>query len=161
MKLTTQALAEQLGNALLRLNSYCVTAESCTGGGIAKALTEIAGSSQWFDCAFVTYSNTAKKEMLGVSEALIATVGAVSKEVVCAMALGALENSQADYSVAVSGIAGPDGGSLAKPVGLVWMAWGKRQDGILAVQSFIFSGDRHEIREQAIAQALQVWLELL
>lgn len=161
MNLITYALAEQLGAALLQLNATCVTAESCTGGGVAKAITDIAGSSQWFDRAFVTYSNTAKCEMLGVPETLLAEFGAVSKEVVCAMATGALEKSPGDYSVAISGIAGPEGGSALKPIGLVWIAWAARQKGILAVHPSIFSGDRPAIREQAIEQALSVWLDLL
>ncbi|MBY0545480.1 MAG: nicotinamide-nucleotide amidohydrolase family protein [Gammaproteobacteria bacterium] len=161
MNLVTYTLAERLGTTLLQLNAMCVTAESCTGGGIAKAITEIPGSSQWFERAFITYSNRAKHEMLGVPEAMLSEVGAVSKEVVCAMATGALEKSPADYSVAISGIAGPDGGSPLKPVGLVWMAWAARTTGVLAARSFIFSGDRHAIREQAIEQALSEWLDLL
>ncbi|NNM59214.1 MAG: nicotinamide-nucleotide amidohydrolase family protein [Legionellales bacterium] len=159
--MSVYALAEKLGAVLLQLNAICVTAESCTGGGVAKIITEVPGSSKWFDRAFVTYSNISKCEMLGVPEALLSQVGAVSKEVVCAMAVGALERSSADYSVAISGIAGPDGGSAQKPVGLVWIAWAARAKGVLSVYQAHFTGDRHTIRERAIEYALSTWLDLL
>ncbi len=129
-------------------------AESCTGGGLAKALTEIPGSSQWFDRAFITYSNEAKMDMLQVSSKLLKKFGAVSKEVAEAMALGAIRQSKAHVSAAITGIAGPTGGSPEKPVGTVWISWAGQQK-ITSSQSYHFSGDRHAIREKAISEALK------
>ena len=113
----------QLASHLQRRGWWLSCAESCTGGGIAAALTDIPGSSAWFDRGFVTYSNQSKKDMLGVADATLATFGAVSRETVTEMASGALECSAAQISVAVTGIAGPDGGTPDKPVGTVWIAW--------------------------------------
>jgi nicotinamide-nucleotide amidase len=129
------------------------TVESCTGGGVAFAITEVAGSSQWFEKSWVTYSNQAKHEEVGVSLDTLTKFGAVSSEVVCEMAEGGLRKSQADYCVAVSGIAGPGGGSAQKPVGLVWFAVASKHD----TKSFsrCFNGDRQEVREQAISVSLQ------
>lgn len=151
-------LAEQLGQALCRQQAQVTTAESCTGGGIAEAITRIAGSSRWFEAGYVTYSNRQKTLQLGVPESLFGTVGAVSQEVVEAMAKGALLRSGARWAVAVSGIAGPGGATQDKPVGTVWLAW---QDG---VQSFScrcqFAGDRQAVREQTVIRALEGLLRL-
>jgi len=128
------------------------TAESCTGGLIAGALTAIAGSSDVVDRGFVTYSNEAKVEMLGVEPALIEAVGAVSEEVARAMAFGALENSHADVTVAVTGVAGPGGGSVEKPVGLVWFGLATRES--VRSESRIFPGSRADIRQATVVHAL-------
>jgi nicotinamide-nucleotide amidase len=148
------ALSNQLGQVLLRHGLRCVTAESCTGGGLSAAITEIPGSSQWFDRGFVTYTNQAKRQMLGVPDAVIASFGAVSEAVVRSMAEGALLVSEADISVAISGVAGPDGGSLEKPVGTVWLAWAGLSAPTKAV-GYCFAGDRLSIRQQAVETALE------
>lgn len=127
-----------------------VTAESCTGGWIAKAITDIPGSSSWFDRGFVTYSNTAKMEMLNVQENTLQVHGAVSANTVMEMAEGALIHSQADIAVAVSGIAGPEGGNPAKPVGTVWLAWVTRDRKISLCRHHNFAGDRESVRYQAV-----------
>lgn len=130
-----------------------VTAESCTGGWISKCVTDVPGSSDWLDRAFVTYSNLAKQEMLGVSPATLERFGAVSAEVVSEMIAGALARSPAHVAVAVSGVAGPAGGSAEKPVGLVWCGWGVR--GASAdVRRFDFQGDREAVRRHTVALAL-------
>ena len=116
-------IVEQLALLLIKTNKKLTVAESCTGGWVAKVLTDIAGSSDWFERGFVTYSNQAKHEMLGVKEATLENHGAVSEETVVEMAEGALTNSHADFSLSISGIAGPGGGSSEKPVGLVWFSW--------------------------------------
>ena len=149
----TTLIVEQLAANLLQNDKRLTVAESCTGGWIAKVLTDLAGSSEWFERGFVTYSNEAKQEMLGVAETTIVTYGAVSQETVAEMAIGALKNSHADYSLSVSGIAGPDGGSVDKPVGLIWFAWAY-QDTIITSEKKIFSGDRNAVREQAVFHAL-------
>lgn len=113
-------LSEKIGRALKARGATVTTAESCTGGWIAKAITDIAGSSAWFERGFVTYSNEAKSQMIGVSEATLRDNGAVSEPVVVEMAIGALRAARADYAISVSGVAGPDGGSVEKPVGTVW-----------------------------------------
>ena len=115
-------LSEKIGRALKARGATVTTAESCTGGWIAKAITDIAGSSAWFERGFVTYSNEAKSQMIGVSEATLRDNGAVSEPVVVEMAIGALRAARADYAISVSGVAGPDGGSVEKPVGTVWIA---------------------------------------
>jgi nicotinamide-nucleotide amidase len=132
------------------------TAESCTGGMIAAALTDIAGSSAIFDRGFVTYSNAAKTDMLGVDAALIARVGAVSREVAAAMAMGVLARSRASVAVSVTGIAGPGGGSPEKPVGLVWFGLATAKGATTA--SMVFEGDRASIRRQAAEHALNLFL---
>lgn len=154
-------LVSQLADALLERQAMLATAESCTGGGIAEALTAIPGSSQWFDCAFVTYSNTAKTRMLAVPAELLAASGpgAVSEETALAMARGARAGSQAQLTVAVTGVAGPDGGSKEKPVGTVWIAW-QWQDEVLA-RRFQFRGNRAAIRLATIVAALEGLLSLL
>ena len=143
------ALADMLKSRDLRL----VTAESCTGGGIATALTDVAGSSQWFECGFVTYSNEAKTRYLDVSPLILEQFGAVSEETVRAMVAGAVNNSLGDVAVAVSGIAGPGGGSADKPVGTVWFAWGNASQQI--VQCVRFEGDRQQVRLQAVEVGIQ------
>ena len=145
--------AEELGYLLQARGQTMATAESCTGGGIAEAVTGVAGSSAWFDRAFVTYSNEAKVQLLGVSSALIARYGAVSQEVVTAMAAGALDAAPVDWVIAVSGIAGPGGGSPEKPVGTVWFCWQQRGD-VPRTQRILFGGDRASVRRQAVDQAL-------
>lgn len=136
-----------------------VTAESCTGGLIAALLTEVAGSSDVFDRGFVTYSNAAKTEQLGVSEQMLARHGAVSEEVAGAMATGALAHSKADMAVSVTGIAGPGGGSTIKPVGLVYIGVAVR-DGDVRVVRCQFSGERDAVRMQAVARALELVSEV-
>lgn len=153
-------LATQVGAALQSHGMMLATAESCTGGGAATAVTEIAGSSAWFERGFVTYSNQAKIEMLGVSPATLARFGAVSEATVREMVDGALRHSQAQVALAVSGIAGPGGGTAEKPVGMVWFAWGIK-DGVSAARLHQLAGNRAEIREQAVRIALQGVLELL
>ena len=154
----TTLIVEQLAAGLLQDQKRLTVAESCTGGWIAKVLTDLAGSSAWFERGFVTYSNEAKQEMLGVMASTLESQGAVSEKVVAEMALGALKNSHADISLSVSGIAGPGGGSEDKPVGLVWFAWcnGLSDDNksVLVSEQKIFRGNREAIREQAVEHAL-------
>lgn len=144
---------EKLVNQLTRRRLVISTAESCTGGLIAKLFTDLPGSSDWFDCSFITYSNESKSKMLGVDVEVLKNSGAVSQPVVTAMAEGAIKNSAANIAVATSGIAGPGGGTREKPVGMVWIAWaGRRYDTYS--QCFYFDGDRDSIREQAAAAAI-------
>lgn len=151
MSLTELAVA--LGAALRAVNASVTTAESCTGGGIAEAITRVPGSSQWFEVGFITYSNRQKHQQLNVPYYLLDTYGAVSREVVESMVQGACNNSAAPFGVAVSGIAGPDGGSLLKPVGTVWVAW--FGVGEVYSESYHFAGDREAVRQQAVACALR------
>ncbi len=151
-------LVTELGDALRGRRLMLATAESCTGGLIAAACTAIAGSSDWFERGFVTYSNEAKVEMLGVDAALIAAHGAVSAEVARAMAVGALVHSHADLAVAVTGVAGPGGGSAAKPVGTVWLALTRRGHPPQA-ELLQLHGDRAAIRAQTVEHALRRLLE--
>lgn len=162
------ALAQKIARAFKEHSKYLVTAESCTGGWVAKLMTDIVGSSNWFERGFVTYTNESKQEMLDVPAAVIEEQGAVSEATVLAMAQGALEKSHADYSVAVSGIAGPGGGTTYKPVGTVWFAWGQRQTGQDASKKIhlhsehcLFTGDRDEIRRQAVQHVLEELLRLI
>lgn len=156
-------LSEQLGTCLQEARLVLSCAESCTGGWIAKTVTDIPGSSAWFDRGFVTYTNESKHELLGVESQLILEHGAVSEEVVREMARGALLRSRADISVAVSGIAGPAGGTSFKPVGLVWFAWANRSPETELLEIFskqeIFAGERDAIRAQAVVTALTGILE--
>jgi nicotinamide-nucleotide amidase len=154
------ALARELGHACERRHVMVATAESCTGGGVAEAITRISGSSAWFDRAFVTYTNTAKIELLGVSAMTLDRHGAVSEETAREMAQGALAFSHADVSVAITGIAGPTGGTAHKPVGLVYIAWGAR-GGDVQPRQFHFLGGRDAVRSQSIAFALQGLIELI
>lgn len=153
-------LATQLGLALSQRGWLAATAESCTGGGVAMAITDIAGSSGWFDRGFVTYTNEAKQQMLGVSEQSLQEQGAVSEAVVLEMARGALANSLASISVAISGIAGPGGATEAKPVGTVWFAWADRNGRHHSLLAR-FDGNRRQVRQQAVRQALAGLLALL
>jgi nicotinamide-nucleotide amidase len=146
-------LAAALGRALAARGWRVATAESCTGGLVAGAITAIAGSSAWFDRGFVTYSNEAKSDLLGVPEALIGREGAVSEAVARALAEGALAASRAELVVAVTGVAGPGGGSAAKPVGMVCFAWGRRGAPVTA-PTHLFDGDRAAVRARAVAVAL-------
>ncbi len=153
-------LAERTGQALLARHWSLALAESCTGGWIAKVLTDVPGSSGWFERGFVTYSNAAKVDLLAVPPPVLDADGAVSRETVNAMAAGALAHSRAEVALAVSGIAGPDGGSPAKPVGTVWLAWAVRgRPGHSRCHTFL--GDREAVRRQAVAAALEGLLELL
>ncbi|HCB13974.1 MAG TPA: nicotinamide-nucleotide amidase [Gammaproteobacteria bacterium] len=147
-------LAAQVGVTLRARNQMLTVAESCTGGWIGKVLTDVAGSSGWFDRGFVTYSNTAKTELLGVRQSTLVNHSAVSTETVTEMAIGALERSRAGIAIAVSGIAGPDGGSPGKPVGTVYLAWALR-DRPIQTQVCRFAGDRETVRRQTVATALQ------
>lgn len=155
----TLTLVQNLAERLLARGAMLATAESCTGGLIAAACTELAGSSAWFERGFVTYSNQAKTELLGVDAELIAQHGAVSEPVARAMAQGALVQAQVDYGVAVTGVAGPSGGSPDKPVGTVWLAWAAR-DGRLISRVCLFEGDRARIRQQTCVEALQGLIRL-
>ena len=147
-------LAESVGARLREARDHLVTAESCTGGWIAKAVTDIAGSSDWFDCGMAAYSYEAKQALLGVRPQTLEVHGAVSRETVIEMVSGALVNSGASVAVAVTGIAGPGGGSVDKPVGTVWIGW-KRRGGYARAEVFHFGGDREAVRRQTVAAALQ------
>lgn len=151
-------LAATLGEQLQRLGAQVSTAESCTGGGIAEAITRIAGSSAWFEAGYVTYSNTQKTRQLAVPEELFGSVGAVSEEVVRAMAQGAQRGSGARFAVAVSGVAGPGGGTPLKPVGTVWLCWAVGAQSIARCEHF--AGDRDAVRRQTVKAALEGLLEL-
>ena len=148
------ALADTLGERLRANHDRLVTAESCTGGWIAKTVTDIAGSSDWFDCGMAAYSYEAKQALLGVRAQTLETLGAVSRETVIEMVSGALVNSGASVAVAVTGIAGPGGGTEDKPVGTVWIAW-KRRGGYPKAELFHFDGDREAVRRQTVAAALR------
>lgn len=156
----SEILAEQLGQLLLANNANVTTAESCTGGGIAQAITSVAGSSAWFTHGVVTYSNAAKTQLLGVPEPRLEQQGAVSQAVVESMALGALTLVQADYSIAVSGVAGPGGGSAEKPVGTVWIAWALPKNTLFS-QQYLFSGDRNSVRNQTVETALSELVKII
>jgi nicotinamide-nucleotide amidase len=157
------ALAETVGRELQAAGWRMVTAESCTAGWIAKALTDVPGSSQWVDSGYVTYSNTAKKRDLGVSEATLAEHGAVSEATVREMANGALRASGVEMAVAVSGIAGPDGGTADKPVGTVWfgIATAEAQGSAAICELRRFAGDRDQVRRQSVDHALKLALRVL
>ena len=153
MKQPIEELAVRLGQALKGRGWMASTAESCTGGGVAYAITEVSGSSAWFDRSFITYSNEAKQQMLGVCADTLAQHGAVSGAVVAEMVAGALTHSRAQVAVAISGIAGPDGGTSDKPVGTVWIGWGLTA-GQVQTHCHHFAGDRQAVRQQAIVAAL-------
>ena len=163
MDTTEQAvheLAKRLGARLVLKGLKLVTAESCTGGWIAKVLTDIAGSSDWFDSAIVSYSNEAKKHFLKVPDGILLDHGAVSENTVLAMQQGIFMETGADAGISVSGIAGPGGGSEEKPVGTVWIAVSLR-DQMVHTQKFLFEGDRNQVRLQAVEAALGSLLELV
>lgn len=148
-----EKLAEQVGLRLIDRGEMLATAESCTGGWVAQSLTAIAGSSAWFDRGFVTYSNAAKVDMLGVPETTLARQGAVSEATARAMAQGALVHSRAHWALAITGIAGPTGGTIDKPVGTVCFAWAMREGGCEA-QTGHFPGDRAAVRALSVRHAL-------
>lgn len=152
-------LARKVGAALKSRGLMVVTAESCTGGWVAMALTAIPGSSDWFERGYVTYSNAAKREALGVAEATLERHGAVSEETAREMASGALKNGRGQVALAITGVAGPSGGSRDKPVGTVCFAWA--QGSKISSQTRRFDGDRESVRRQSVAHALQGVLELL
>ena len=153
-------LSAQVGALLKAHGLMLVTAESCTGGGVAQLITDVAGSSAWFERGFVTYSNLSKQQMLDVSVATLEQHGAVSEATVREMVRGALVHSNAHVALAVSGVAGPDGGSVEKPVGTVWFAWGYKQ-GACTARVHQLQGNRAEVRAQAVAIALRGVVELL
>jgi len=150
-----RALAEQAGNALRARGQRVAVAESCTGGWLAKCLTDIPGSSHWFERGFVTYSDAAKEQALGVAGEVIRTFGAVSQPTAEQMAAGTLHVSEAALAIAITGIAGPDGGTVQKPVGLVWFARAQRGQPPLAIEQR-FNGDREAVRRAAVATALRL-----
>ena len=152
-------LAANVGRALQAKGLLLTTAESCTGGGVAQAITEIAGSTGWFDCGFVAYSNASKTEMLDVSAALIAQLGTVSEEVAGAMAKGALANSNAHVSLSTTGIAGPTGAVPGKPVGTVCFGWASGD--ATRTERLVFAGDRQAVREQTVVHALRGLLRFI
>lgn len=154
-----QASCELLARLLMQNGWMMATAESCTGGLIAASCTDLAGSSNWFERGFVTYSNAAKSELLGVDPALINTHGAVSDAVVRAMAKGALAHAHAQVAVAVTGVAGPGGGSAEKPVGTVWLAWATPMGVVSEMQHF--AGDRAAVRQATVDHALTKLTELI
>jgi len=157
--LVVSGQVQRLAQALKDKGWMLATAESCTGGMIAAACTDLAGSSEWFERGFITYSNEAKTELLGVDAALIATQGAVGEVVARAMAFGAVRHSHAQVGVAVTGVAGPSGGSKDKPVGTVW--FGFLVDGLLTSEMRRFDGDRAAVRQATLQHALQRLIELL
>jgi nicotinamide-nucleotide amidase len=146
-------LAASVGQTLHTHGLVLATAESCTGGGVSQAVTEVAGSTSWFDCGFVVYSNASKTELLDVPDALIAQFGSVSEEVAAVMAQGALANSNANVALSTTGIAGPTGAVPGKPVGTVCFGWATK-DGV-HTERLVFTGDRQSVREQSVRHALQ------
>ena len=155
----TSELCDALSRALLKRGWMLATAESCTGGMIAARCTDLAGSSLWFERGFVSYSNAAKSELLGVPAELIAQHGAVSEAVARAMASGAVQHARAQVSVAVTGVAGPSGGSADKPVGTVWFGWSV--GGTVSAERCVFAGNRAAVREATVVHALQGLLKRL
>ena len=151
---TLTVLATLVGGRLEQAGLALATAESCTGGWVAQAVTAVAGSSAWFERGFVTYSNQAKQDMLGVPQTMLAEHGAVSEAVARAMAGGALANSRAQIAVSITGVAGPAGGTVAKPVGMVCFGWALA-GADTRVETRVFSGDRETVRRQAVIHALQ------
>jgi nicotinamide-nucleotide amidase len=156
------ALSERVGRKLRSAGRRLATAESCTGGWVAKVCTDVAGSSQWLECGFVTYSNAAKTRDIGVSERTLVDHGAVSEATVREMAVGALRVSGADVAVAISGIAGPDGGTATKPVGTVWfgLAWKSGSDVVVIAETQLFGGDRELVRRHSVERALEMVLAI-
>jgi nicotinamide-nucleotide amidase len=152
-------LSVKVGALLTEKNLLLATAESCTGGGVAQAVTEISGSSGWFECGFITYSNSSKSELLNISPALIAQHGSVSEEIAAAMAEGALANCEAHVALSTTGIAGPLGAVPGKPVGTICFAWS--MNGKTHTERLLFSGDRISVREQSVVHALKGLLHFL
>lgn len=159
MSTPTQQIVEKLAHKLTQHGIKLCTAESCTGGLIAKTLTDLAGSSDWFDRGFVTYSNQAKTDMLSVPASLIDRYGAVSEAVAGAMLNGAIKHSEAQYAISVTGVAGPGGGSDDKPVGTVWIGVGCEDNKI--VRRYVFSGDRDGVRQTSLTTALDTLMGML
>jgi nicotinamide-nucleotide amidase len=155
-------LARRVGRHLCRRNLWVTTAESCTGGWIAKSITDIAGSSDWFSEGFVTYSNQSKVRRLGVPTKLLQKHGAVSKATAVSMASGALRRAKAQVAVSVTGIAGPGGAVPGKPVGTVWIAWAARKGGVIKVTTQLkrFRGDRESVRRKTVQTALRGILKI-
>jgi nicotinamide-nucleotide amidase len=153
-------LAEKLGECMTTQSLSLASAESCTGGWLAKIITDIPGSSAWFAGSVVSYSNQAKQSLLGVNKTTLNAFGAVSGETVLEMTDGLFSHIEADVVISISGIAGPDGGSDDKPVGLVWLSWGKRDQSIFA-KPYHFEGDREAVRKESIKQAFNCLLNLL
>ena len=153
-------LARELGVLLLARGETLAAAESCTGGWVGQAITSVPGSSGWFEAGFVTYSNAAKERLLGVRPQTLQEHGAVSAETAVEMAAGALERGQTDWSLAVTGIAGPGGGTPTRPAGTVLFAWLSR-NGLSATEAMRFAGDRHAVRMQSVAHALEGLLKRL
>jgi len=156
---TLTTIAQQLGEILCKKNAKLTIAESCTGGAISEAITSVSGSSHWFEFGFVTYANSAKRQLLGVSEETLEQYGAVSEQVVKQMAQGAIKQSEADYAIAVSGVAGPDGGTEEKPVGTVWVCW--QTPSQIWTHKLVLSGDRQAVRTEAVKKSLQQLLQHL
>nr|WP_155473565.1 CinA family protein [Pseudoduganella buxea] len=152
-------MAARVGRALQEKELLLVTAESCTGGGVAQAITEIAGSTGWFECGFITYSNASKSELLDVPAALMAQLGSVSEEVAAAMAQGALGSSNAHVALSTTGIAGPTGAVPGKPVGTVCFGWANGDT--VHTERLVFAGDRHAVRQQTVVHALQGLLRFI
>jgi nicotinamide-nucleotide amidase len=152
-------LAAQVGKALQDKGLLLATAESCTGGGVAQAITEIAGSTGWFDCGFVCYSNASKTEMLDVPAAMMAQLGSVSEEVAAVMAQGALGSSNAHVALSTTGIAGPTGAVPGKPIGTVCFGWATAD--AVHTERLVFAGDRHAVREQTVVHALKGLLRFI
>ncbi|EXI68417.1 MAG: Nicotinamide-nucleotide amidohydrolase PncC [Candidatus Accumulibacter adjunctus] len=150
-----ERLADEVGGLLLLAGERLTTAESCTGGWLSQCITAVSGSSRWFDRGFISYSNEAKTDLLGVDAGTLASHGAVSEATAAAMALGALARSPADWAVAITGIAGPTGGTAAKPVGTVCFAWARAVDGQVSTVTRHFPGDRRAVRAQSVEHALR------
>ena len=159
MPMNPEQLVQKLSTALVDAGCRVCAAESCTGGLIAKTCTDLAGSSDWFERGFVTYSNAAKSEMLAVPPTIIEDYGSVSEPVAAAMASGALRHSHADYAIAVTGVAGPGGGSAEKPVGSVWIAVASSEQ--LISKLFQFDGDRAAVRDATLNAALELLLDMI
>ena len=155
-----QTTLTMVAELLIASNQMLAVSESCTGGWLAKVCTDLPGSSRWFERGFVTYSNEAKAELLGVSEQTLTNYGAVSEQTVCEMTAGTLKHSHADWSIAISGVAGPDGGTDTNPVGSVWFAW-QQQGAEPLSKKALFTGERHHIREQSVEFALSELHKLL
>lgn len=162
--MNNDALVKQVGDAARTRGQMLATAESCTGGLVAAQCTSVSGSSGWFDSGFVTYSLDAKQILLGVPEETLLRYGAVSEPVARSMAVGALNRSNADMAVSITGVAGPGGGDVDHPVGTVWFGWASREEGtpvIVQTSAFDLEGSREDIREQAVKVALEGFLDLL
>jgi nicotinamide-nucleotide amidase len=158
--LMLQDLAIKASVALAQQGLLLATAESCTGGWLGQTITSIAGSSSWYDRGFITYATASKHEMLGVSTSTLEQYGAVSEQTASEMAAGVITHSHAQVAVSITGIAGPDGGTPEKPVGMVCFAW-MMKDGLACAETRYFTGSREEIRRQSVAEALQGLIDLL